>query len=83
MWMQETNKRERPSESRIQEAAALGDVRYFVVACPKDMSMFQDAVKTTGYEEAIVVKDIVELVEEALEGEAVSQPGESSYRKEA
>lgn len=83
MWMQETNKRERPSEKRIEEAAALGGVRYFVVACPKDMSMFQDAVKTTGYEGAIVVKDIVETVEEALEEETVGQPGESSHKREA
>ncbi len=57
---------ERPSEQRIREAAALGeDLRYFVVACPKDMAMYSDAVKTTGYEGKIEVVDIARLVAEA------------------
>jgi len=30
---------DRPSESRIDEAVALGDIGYFVVACPKDVTM--------------------------------------------
>jgi Fe-S oxidoreductase len=38
----------------------------FVVACPKDYVMFTDAVKTSGNEGRIVVRDIAELVEEAL-----------------
>jgi Fe-S oxidoreductase len=66
IWMDEGEMTERPSESRIREAAALGDVSIFVVACPKDVTMFQDAVKTTGFEDQIVVKDLVELVHEAL-----------------
>jgi len=37
-----------------------------VVACPKDVTMYQDAVKTTGQEGRLVVKDLVELVHEAL-----------------
>jgi Fe-S oxidoreductase len=64
--MDEAGINERPSESRILEAISLGDVQYFVVACPKDVTMFRDAVKTVGQEEAIEVKDIIELVEEAL-----------------
>jgi hypothetical protein len=36
-----------------------------VVACPKDLAMFRDAVKTAGQEGKIVVKDIAELVSEA------------------
>ncbi|MFN4183100.1 MAG: hypothetical protein ACK4G3_07865, partial [bacterium] len=38
----------------------------FVVTCPKDVAMFRDAVKTTGNEEKIVVKELAELVWEAL-----------------
>jgi Fe-S oxidoreductase len=40
-------------------------VQTFVVACPKDIAMFRDAVKTTGHEDKIVVKDLAELVAEA------------------
>ena len=39
----------------------------FVVACQKDIAMFRDAVKTTGYEGRIAVKDIAELVAEATQ----------------
>jgi len=60
--------KERPAENRIREAAALG-VGTFVVACPKDLAMFRDAVKTTGLEGKIAVKDVAELVWEALDGE--------------
>ena len=58
---------ERPAENRIMEAASLTDVTVFVVACPKDLVMYQDAVKTTGQEDKIVVKDIIELIGEAME----------------
>ena len=56
----------RASELRMLEAAALDNVRLFVVACPKDVTMFRDAVKTSGLEQRIVVKDLIELVYEAL-----------------
>jgi Fe-S oxidoreductase len=57
---------ERPSESRIREAVELDGVTDFVVACPKDVTMYRDAVKTTGHEDKIVVKDLIELVHAAL-----------------
>jgi Fe-S oxidoreductase/nitrate reductase gamma subunit len=66
IWMKDENYKERPSENRIREAVALGDAQYFVVCCPKDVTMYEDAVKTSGEEGKIVVKDIIELVEEAL-----------------
>jgi Fe-S oxidoreductase len=66
IWMDEAGTKERPSENRIREAAALDGVQYFVVACPKDVTMYRDAVKTAGQEDRIVVKDMIELVEEAL-----------------
>jgi len=36
-----------------------------VVACPKDYVMFQDALKTTGLEGKLVIRDVMELVDEA------------------
>jgi Fe-S oxidoreductase/nitrate reductase gamma subunit len=66
IWMEEGEVKERPSESRIREAVKLDGVTTFVVACPKDVTMYQDAVKTTGHESRLVVKDLIELVHEAL-----------------
>jgi Fe-S oxidoreductase len=66
IWMQEKNVKERPSEARVREATALEGVQSLVVACPKDVTMFRDAVKTTGNEAHLSVKDLIELVHEAL-----------------
>ncbi len=66
IWMEEKNVQERPSEARVREAAGLEGVQSLVVACPKDVTMFRDAVKTTGNEERLVVKDLIELVYEAI-----------------
>jgi len=66
IWMEEGEIRERPSESRIHEAVKLEGVTDFIVACPKDVTMYRDAVKTTGQENNIIVKDLIELVYEAL-----------------
>jgi Fe-S oxidoreductase len=66
IWMEEGEVEERPSESRIREAVDLGGVSTFVVACPKDVTMYRDAVKTTGHEDRLEVKDLMELVYEAL-----------------
>jgi Fe-S oxidoreductase/nitrate reductase gamma subunit len=66
IWMEEGQIKERPSESRILEAVNLEGVKIFVVACPKDVTMYRDAVKTTGKEDQIVVKDLIDLVDEAL-----------------
>jgi len=66
IWMEEGEVRERPSETRIRQAAQLDGVSAFIVACPKDVTMYKDAVKTTGHEDRLVVKDLIELVHEAL-----------------
>jgi len=51
---------------------ALGDeVRYFVVACPKDLVMYSEAVRSTGHESRLEVVDVAQLLERALEMEAV------------
>jgi Fe-S oxidoreductase len=66
IWMAEGEIKDRPSESRIREAAGLDGVTTFVVACPKDLTMYRDAVKTTGNEQRLAVKDLIELVHAAL-----------------
>ncbi len=67
IWMDDSKMDTRPSELRIEEALNIGGgVDHFIVACPKDYAMFTDAVKTSGNEENMQVKDIIELVEEAM-----------------
>jgi Fe-S oxidoreductase/nitrate reductase gamma subunit len=66
IWMDEGTFEERASESRIKEAAALPNVNYFVIACPKDYTMYQDAVKTTGKEDQLKVVDLIDLLAEAI-----------------
>jgi Fe-S oxidoreductase len=66
IWMEDTpGIKERPAESRVREAAQTG-VSTLVTACPKDLVMFQNALKPTGLEGKLVVKDVMELVEEAM-----------------
>jgi Fe-S oxidoreductase/nitrate reductase gamma subunit len=66
IWMEETGVQERPSEIRVREAEQLEGVQILVVACPKDISMFKDAIKTCGLEDRLEVKDLLELVRAAL-----------------
>ncbi|MBE3039774.1 MAG: (Fe-S)-binding protein, partial [Chloroflexi bacterium] len=66
IWIKEGEMKERPSENRMREAAALPGVNTFVVACPKDLTMFRDAVKTTSMEDKMAVKDLIDLVHEAI-----------------
>lgn len=66
IWMEDVpGIRERPAESRVREAAGVG-ASVLVVSCPKDLVMFQDALKTAGLEGRLAVKEISELVEEAM-----------------
>jgi hypothetical protein len=37
-----------------------------VVACPKDVTMYEDAIKTSRRDDAITQREITELVAEAL-----------------
>lgn len=67
IWMDDSKMEKRPSEIRIEEALGIGNgVDHFIVACPKDYAMFTDAVKTSGNEGKMHVKDIIELVDEAM-----------------
>jgi Fe-S oxidoreductase len=66
IWMEEQTMTERPSEARVREAAGLEGVQALALACPKDVTMYKDALKTTGLEQRLVVKDLIELVHESL-----------------
>jgi Fe-S oxidoreductase/nitrate reductase gamma subunit len=74
IWMSDTRTPGVPTaaEQRIAEALEIPGVRYFVVACPKDVTMYRDAVKTGGFEGRIEVKEVVELLEAALRPEEVA-----------
>jgi Fe-S oxidoreductase len=65
----------RPSEQRIDEALGLGAVDYFVVACPKDVSMYEDAIKTSGHSDEIELRELSELVLESLELAPLARDG--------
>jgi Fe-S oxidoreductase len=71
IWMGATPEGERPAENRIREAMrtlaseGAGKQLLFVVSCPKDIVMYTDAVKSTGNEGQIEVRDIAQLVAEA------------------
>jgi Fe-S oxidoreductase len=67
IWMPETAPRgsRRPSEQRIDEAVALGDVDLFLVACPKDVVMYDDAIKTSGHQGTIELREVTRLLHEA------------------
>ena len=84
IWMGKVAPGERPAENRIKEAlTTFGEgssekTQLFIVTCPKDMIMYSDAVKTTSNEGKIEVRDIIQLIAEAvgvekpLEAEAVA-----------
>ncbi len=64
IWM-ETKKEERFSDIRLQQALDAGaDV--LAVSCPYCMLNFEDSLLTLGKEGVIEVKDVLELVSEAL-----------------
>jgi Fe-S oxidoreductase len=42
-------------------------VTHFVVACPKDVNMYEAAVRATGFGERLKVVEITELIAEALD----------------
>ena len=79
IWMKELKSEgaQRPSESRIDEAVALGEIDFFVVACPKDVTMYEDAIKTSGHQGEIELRELSELVLESLaldEGDGKETP---------
>lgn len=66
IWMgEEEGVTERPAINRVREALEMDGVTHMVVACPKDLGMFEDALKTLGAEDKLKIVDIGELVYEA------------------
>jgi len=57
---------QRPSELLIDEAVSLSKTDYFVFACPKDVTMYEDAIKTSGHQGEIELRELSELVLESL-----------------
>jgi Fe-S oxidoreductase len=69
MWLDtyyKTRGSERLSERRVKEAVATG-ANVLAVACPYEISRFEDALKVLGYENKMIIRDIVELLAEAME----------------
>jgi Fe-S oxidoreductase len=67
IWTPDPMDKEKPSENRMREAAKIQGLETFVVSCPKCMNMFEDSVKSTGNEDNIKVRELIELVEECME----------------
>jgi Fe-S oxidoreductase len=66
IWIPDPVGTEKPAQNRIREAAAIPGLEIYVVSCPKDLTMFEDALKTTGNEGKFVVKELIELIREAV-----------------
>jgi Fe-S oxidoreductase len=66
IWIPDPVGAEKPAQNRIREAAAIPGLEVYVVSCPKDLTMFEDALKTTGNEGKFVVKELIELMREAI-----------------
>ena len=57
---------DRLSERRVKEAVATGaDV--LAISCPYEVSRFEDAIKVMGEDRNLVVRDVTELLAEAME----------------
>jgi Fe-S oxidoreductase len=67
IWMPDPVGLDKPAHNRMREAAAIPGLQVYVVSCPKDLTMFEDALKATGNEGKFVVKELIELIREALE----------------
>jgi Fe-S oxidoreductase len=65
VWTEEALPEKRPSTNRLQEALGL-NVNNVAVACPYCVTTLEDAVKVLDVENKIAVKDILELIKEAL-----------------
>ncbi|MFC7131521.1 MULTISPECIES: (Fe-S)-binding protein [Salinibaculum] len=69
LWM-DLEEESKPSEERLREALEDTDagaaVEKFVVACPMCMTMYEDGRKTGGYEDALEIVGLTELLAEAV-----------------
>ncbi|MDR5695739.1 MAG: (Fe-S)-binding protein, partial [Armatimonadota bacterium] len=68
MWLDGFSRdfiRERLSDRRVKEAVEVG-AEILAVCCPYEVSRFEDSVKATGNEGKLLVRDIIELIDEAM-----------------
>jgi Fe-S oxidoreductase len=65
VWTEEAATEKRPSVNRIQEALGL-NVDTLAVACPYCVTTFEDAVKVLDVENKITVRDVLDLLKEAM-----------------
>jgi Fe-S oxidoreductase len=56
---------ERLSDRRIKEAIATG-ADILAVACPYEIPRFEDALKVAGYDKKMIVRDLLELINESI-----------------
>ncbi len=66
MWAEGGTEGSRNGEIRIKEAVALG-AKVMATSCPFCLLTLEDAVKISGLASEIIVKDIAELVVEAMD----------------
>lgn len=65
MWVEGTGEGERNSETRVKDAHAMG-AEVIATACPFCVLTLEDGAKTTGLEEKIVIREVLELIAEAM-----------------
>ena len=67
IWMEDTAPvgSRRPSDQRIDEASAIPALDYFIVACPKDVVMYQEAISAAGTTTDLELMEVSQLVLEA------------------
>lgn len=65
VWTEDAEPEKRPCVSRVKEALELA-VDTIAVACPYCITTLEDAIKVLDVENKLVVRDILELVKEAM-----------------
>lgn len=78
IWVPDPVGKEKPAQLRMREAAEIDGLQVFAVACPKDLTMFEDALKTTGNEGRFVVRELIELIEECMEPQLEPETAEAA-----
>ena len=65
MWVEGTGEGERNSETRVKDAQAMG-AEIIATACPFCVLTLEDGAKTTGLEDKILIREVLELVADAM-----------------
>lgn len=73
IWIPDPVGIEKPSANRMREAGQIEGLDVFIVSCPKDLTMFEDALKTSGFEGKFIVRELIELIDESVEYEVMEE----------